>query len=154
MDKDDEDIPESSDAEDTPADDLEAKEKQPVEYELEVFPCEAYRVAFPIFYETSPEAVKKDLMFYANPGTKVYSVADEIVVETGRKGYYGKYVVTESGNYQFQYSHLEDFSVDVGDVLNQGSLIGTVKHYMCELRVQSKDGNPADLSKYGKGYEW
>ena len=60
----------------------------------------------------------------------------------------------------FQYSHLEKISVNVGDVLNQGSLIGTVgasgavKHYMCELRVQSKDGNPVDLSKYGKGYEW
>lgn len=141
-------------------DEPETKEEQPVEFELEIFPCEAYRVAFPVWYETSPEAVKQDLMFYANIGTKVYSVANETVVETGRKGYYGKYVITESGNYQFQYSHLEKISVNVGDVLNQGSLIGTVgasgavKHYMCELRVQSKDGNPVDLSKYGKGYEW
>lgn len=164
LNKDDEntqaDIPESADAEDTPAEEPEAKEKQPVEFELEVFPCEAYRVAFPTLYKTSPEAVKKDLMFYANPGTKVYSVANETVIETGRKGYYGRYVLTESGNYQFHYSHLEEISVDVGDVLNQGSLIGTVgasgavTHYMCELGIQTKDGNPADLSKYGKGYEW
>lgn len=142
------------------ADAPETQEEQPVEFNLEVYPCEAYRVAFPIWYETNPEAVRKDLMFYANPGTEVRSVSDEIVVETGRKGYYGKYVITENDKYRFRYSHLEKISVNVGDVLSQESLIGTVgatgavKHYMCELRVQSKEGNSVDLSIYGKGYEW
>ena len=141
-------------------DEAEPPKLQAVSFQLEVFPCEAYMVAFPTMYETDTDAVKQYLMFYANPGTEVHSVADEIVVKVEQKPYYGKYVVTENDGFRFQYSHLEDIFVEIGDVLPQGSLIGTVgatgavKHYMCELGIQSKDGAPAGLSEDGKGDEW
>lgn len=153
-------IKKTDNAKSVQADAPETQEEQPVEFNLEVYPCEAYRVAFPLWYETSPEAVKKDLMFYANPGTEVQAISDEIVIETGKMFIYGKYIITENNGYQIRYSHLQEITVNVGDELKQGSTMGIVgvtgdvKHYMCELRVQSKEGNPADLSTYGKGYEW
>jgi len=141
-------------------DDQAVQEQELVSFSLEVFPCEAYRIAFPIWYESNPDAIKNELMFYANPGTDVQTVSDEVVIETGRIPFYGKYVITENNNYQMRYSHLQEITANVGDELEKGSTIGTVgstgavKHYMCELRVLLKDGNPVDLSAYGNGYEW
>lgn len=134
--------------------------KSAVEYELKNEPCQSYRVAFPSSYECLPDLVRNELLFYANPGTEVYAIADEVVTDAGQVPFLGKCVSTESGGYEIVYSHLEEINVEIGDTLKQGELIGlvgttgAVKHYMCGLRIDSKDGFPADLSEYASGFEW
>ena len=139
-----------------PANDL----KTSVEYDLKNVPCQACRVAFPCNYETSPDLVRNELLFYANTGTEVFAIADEVVTDAGYVPLLGKCIATESNGFEIVYSHLDEINVEIGDTLKAGERIGLVgatggvKHYMVGLRIDSKDGLPADLSEYGSGFEW
>lgn len=136
------------------------KSEDSAAYDLEKLPCQAYRVAFPCNYENAPELVRNELMFYASPGTEVCAISDEIVTDVGQVPLLGKCIATESNGYEIVYSHLEESYVEAGDILKPGDVIGlvgatgAVTHDMVGLRIDSKEGLPADLSQYGSGYEW
>lgn len=146
------------------ADNQTEQDEAPVGFQLEMFPCEAYKVVFPAWYKykDKEETIINELIFYANPGVEVRAIFDETVIETGQVPFVGKYVITESDGYQMRYCHFKEITINVGDVLKQGDTIGFVGTigaatcYQCELRIQRKDGSPVDLSQYAdsiEGYE-
>ncbi len=66
--------------------------------------------------------------FTAPIGTNVYTTGDGVVskVETRSSGY-GKYVVIDHGfGYETLYAHMSSFSVEVGDKVKRGNVIGAV----------------------------
>ena len=137
------------------------QETQAVSFQLEAFPCEAYKVVFPAWYtyKDKEKTVINELIFYANPGVEVKAISNETVIETGKIPFVGKYVITESDTCQMRYCHFEEITVNEGDVLKQGDTIGIVgvtgdaTCYQCELRIQRKDGGPVDLSQYADSFD-
>lgn len=87
-------------------------------------------------------------------GTEVVAAGNGTVVEAAVKGNWGKLIIirhTEA--YQTYYAHLDDFSVEAGDPVTAGQVIGHVgtsgystgPHLHYEVR---KDGKPVDPADY------
>ena len=63
----------------------------------------------------------------AKLGTKVFPIADGIVIEKGFKQEDGKYIIIQhSDGYKSLYSHLSRFSCEIGDQVNIKRVIGKV----------------------------
>lgn len=63
----------------------------------------------------------------AKPGTPIYSPAIGTVTFSDTRSGYGNYVMIDHGNgYVTTYAHMTERHVEVGDVVAQGQLIGTV----------------------------
>lgn len=87
-------------------------------------------------------------------GTPIHSTMDGKVIFAGwnTEGY-GNLVIVENGDYKTYYAHQSQISVKVGQVVNQGSVIGqsgttgnsTGPHLHYEVRVNNQAVDPADF---------
>jgi murein DD-endopeptidase MepM/ murein hydrolase activator NlpD len=85
-------------------------------------------------------------------GTKVNSTADGLVIkaEKSRYGYGNEVIIKHSNNYETRYAHLDSFSVQIGQKVKLGTLIGTVgvtglttgPHLHYEILKNNKDVDP------------
>ncbi len=92
---------------------------------------------------------------YPKPvGTPIKAVADGVIVYIKNAEYLGKTVIIDHGFFVFtDYSHLSSIFVEVGDILKQGDIIGTVgatgtatgPHLHWGVRINNFPVNPADL---------
>lgn len=85
----------------------------------EGIPCTAYSTSDTHFHDGVDIA--------AESGTRINSVGDGVVVESGYSEDYGNYVVIKHpSGASSKYGHCEDVSVGVGDTVKAGEQIGTV----------------------------
>ncbi len=84
-------------------------------------------------------------------GTQVISAGKGVVKFAGREGDYGRMVIIEHGDgLQTAYAHLSKISVEVGQKIEKGQVVGAVgssgrstgPHLHFEVRVGNKAGNP------------
>lgn len=89
-------------------------------------------------------------------GGKIFATADGLVKEADWNGSFGRYVEIDHGNgYTTAYAHLSQFTVQAGNRVQRGQLIGyigssgrsTGPHLHYELRYQ---GLPIDPAKYAR----
>ena len=98
--------------------------------ELFIYPVIG-RLTSPFGYRRDPFTGRKSfhtgIDIAAPKGTPIKLTLDGTVAYTGFSSVYGNYViVTHSGGYQSMYGHMHTIKVRRGQVLNQGSIIGTV----------------------------
>jgi len=98
--------------------------------ELFIYPI-AGRLTSPFGYRRDPFTGRKSFhtgIDIASPtGTPIKLTLDGTVSYTGYSTIYGNYViVTHSGGYQSMYGHMHTIKVKRGQILSQGSIIGTV----------------------------
>lgn len=94
---------------------------------------------------------------YASQHSKVVSVSDSVVTYVGYDKKFGNLVITKNTdmNIKFAYAHLENITVNSGDELKQGDVIGFVGNSGQVERAQlyfaiEKEGNPVDPLIYIK----
>lgn len=84
-------------------------------------------------------------------GTPICTVLPGRVVFAGERGDYGRLVeVAHGGGWTSRYAHLDVLEVDVGDVLDNGDVLGTVgttgnatgPHLHLELRLHGRPVDP------------
>jgi murein DD-endopeptidase MepM/ murein hydrolase activator NlpD len=76
---------------------------------------------------TGEESFHDGIDFGAACGVPVHAAASGIVVDVARSGAYGlQVVIRHGGGLTTSYGHLADATVDVGDRVDQASVIGTV----------------------------
>lgn len=84
-------------------------------------------------------------------GTPIYATADGVVVTAKYSGGYGQHVVVDHGySYETLYAHLSDMSVQAGDRVQRGDLIGELgstgrssgQHLHYEVHRQGQPVNP------------
>ncbi|UTY25223.1 M23 family metallopeptidase [Treponema denticola] len=98
--------------------------------ELFIYPI-AGRLTSPFGYRRDPFTGRKSfhtgIDIAAPTGTPIKLTLDGTVSYTGYSTIYGNYViVTHSGGYQSMYGHMHTIKVKRGQILSQGSIIGTV----------------------------
>ena len=88
------------------------------------------------------------------PGTPIYTSADGIVIFTGIKGGYGKFIIINHGyGYSTAYGHLKSILVREGDRLKRGDMIGTIgnsgrttgPHLHYEVRINNVAVDPMNF---------
>ena len=107
-------------------------------------------------------AVHNGIDFQAAMGTEIYSTARGIVRFAGRKGGYGLMVEIEHINgLKTRYAHLSRMSVDVGQKISAGKMIGLVgstgrstgAHLHYEVLKHGKATNPTPYFQAGQKLE-
>lgn len=98
--------------------------------ELFIYPITG-RLTSPFGYRRDPFTGRKSfhtgIDIAAPTGTPIKLTLDGTVSYTGYSTIYGNYViVTHSGGYQSMYGHMHTIKVKRGQILSQGSIIGTV----------------------------
>lgn len=122
-----------------------------------VLPLIGYRLTSPFGYRIHP--ISGNTTFHygvdlaAPAGTKVVSVAEGTVTETGYGAVNGNYIkVSHAGGFVTHYTHLKSIGVKKGDRVTKGEKIGTVgstgystgPHLHFEVRKDGKVLDPAD----------
>ena len=92
-------------------------------------------------------------------GTKIYASGAGLVVYSGWKGGYGRYICLDHGNaYTTGYGHLGELAVKAGDIVEQGDIIGYVgssgystgPHLHFEVFYKGREQNPLTLLRKTK----
>ena len=92
-------------------------------------------------------------------GQRVYASGAGRVIFSGWKGGYGRYVLLDHENdYQSGYGHMSELAVEVGDLVEQGDIIGYVgssgystgPHIHFEIYYKGKDINPLSVLRKNK----
>ncbi|MCK4538502.1 MAG: M23 family metallopeptidase [Candidatus Krumholzibacteria bacterium] len=92
-------------------------------------------------------------------GEAVLSVADGVIIFSGKQGGYGNVIIVEhSEEFCTVYAHLALMVVTKGDVVHRGELIGNVgvtgnstgSHLHFEVRINGKTVDPLDYLKISK----
>lgn len=100
--------------------------------------------------------------FAAPTGTPIYAGGDGVVVERGKKGGYGNFIlIRHGGGYSTAYGHMSRFKSDVqrGTRVRQGEVIGYVgstgrstgPHLHYEVRIDGRQVNPANVKNMPSG---
>ena len=103
-------------------------------FEKNIFTCpihSTYKIS--MLYGTQIHSITEKEFFHngtdivAKLGTKVFPIADGIVIEKGFKQSDGNYIIIQHDNgYKSMYAHLSRFSCEIGDQVNTKRVIGKV----------------------------
>lgn len=100
------------------------------------------------------KAIHEGVDFRGKRGEKIYATADGIVKRAFKNGSFGNYVEIDHQNgYITAYAHMQNYTVNKGDRVSRGQLIGQVgntgrstgPHLHYEIRYKK---NPVNPSKY------
>ena len=92
-------------------------------------------------------------------GTRVYATHDGVVVEAAYDSHYGNYVVMELDGYVTKYAHMDSLSVQAGQSIEKGTVIGTTgntgsstgSHLHIECMYNGEYYNPLFYFEAGTG---
>jgi len=133
-----------------------------IEFASPIKPSVKVRVSSP--YGERMHPIKKKMLFHrgidiaAPKGTPIYAVADGQVEKLQRKHEEGKgygrfIIIAHEGDIASLYSQMNSYSVELGEKVHEGDLIGFVgtsgistgPHLHFEIKKNGKNINPADL---------
>jgi murein DD-endopeptidase MepM/ murein hydrolase activator NlpD len=108
--------------------------------------------------------IKKKMLFHAGVdiaapvGTPIYAIADGLVKKLQMKHLegkgYGRFIIVQhEGNVASLYSQMDAYSVELGEIVKKGDVIGFVgtsgistgPHLHFEIKKEGKNINPANL---------
>ena len=87
-----------------------------------IWPCNSTEVTAPF----TPERNHYATDIKAERGSEVYASLDAIVTDTGYDAKKGNYIELEAGDTTIELFHLEEASVEIGDAVTAGDVIGKV----------------------------
>lgn len=97
--------------------------------------------------------------FGGKRGDKIHATGDGVIVTASRKGSYGNYVLIDHQNgYKTAYAHMQNYTVNKGDRVKRGQLIGQVgntgrstgPHLHYEIIYKNKPVNPKKYLRVGE----
>lgn len=115
-------------------------------------------VTIPSVFERNPQLVANRLMFAADAGTEVYAPIEGEVVYVGylddMNAYMDFSIIIQNSQFRTTVGHLASANVQIGDIVNYGSIIGTsgrggkVSNPGCEIEITDLYGAPVDLNSF------
>lgn len=105
------------------------------------------------------KAVHEGVDFRGKRGEKIYATADGVVKRAFKNGSFGNYVEIDHRNgYMTAYAHLQNYTVNKGDRVSRGQLIGQVgntgrstgPHLHYEIRYKKEPVNPSKYMQVAK----